>query len=86
MLNALTFKTVQRELTRIEELVKDYMPCAEFVFTGCDNAFVYFNVATKDINDEDLHTLKVKSYFQLVAEKRPARSVYIGEFKSRIFA
>jgi hypothetical protein len=86
MLDGRTFKKIEEELPRLEELAKHYIPHAEFIFMGCDNEFIYFNVVAQKASNEQICDISAKTHFRPITEKLPDDlNPYVGAFKTKIF-
>lgn len=85
MITAFTYEKVQKELITLKEIVQDSMPSGIFVFVGCDNDSIYFNVVSKNPTAEEMDVIVTKTYFQpLSIATKTSFSPYVAKFKSYI--
>ena len=80
-----TIERMNKEIESAKEVVKEEATNAEFVCTGTDGKYVYFNVVAKKshITENQIDCLATKTRFIKISED--CRVIYIGMYKVEIW-
>lgn len=80
MITAAKLQKAQKEIEEAEQVVKQEMPNAEFVFIGLDEGCIYFRVIARlnKVTPQQIRDIKEKTRFATLEESK--NGIYKAEF------